>query len=166
MPLSSRQITDLRAAIFATPAAAALLNARDTAGLLTWCNAATATRRWMSAAPVLEIEEAPVYTDYATFTQGARDSWALFLRNPRDFGRNKVRQWVTSIWGNATTGSNAEAIFLAGSVIATNAQVALGGTSRNTGTVVALASAYEELIDSGEVERVAFRNNGQLWTAG
>jgi hypothetical protein len=165
MPLSSRQITDLRAAIFATPAAAALLNARDTAGLLTWCNANTTTRRWLSAAPVLEIEEAPVYTAYGSMEQGLRDSWALFLRNPRDFGRNKVRQWVTAIWGNATSGSNAEAIFLAGSMIATNAQVALGGTSRNTGTVTALANAYEEEIAILEVTRLIFRDNGTNWTS-
>jgi hypothetical protein len=165
MPLSSRQITDLRAAIFAAPVAAALLNARDTVGLLAWCNTVTTTRRWLSAAPVLEIEEAPVYTGYGQMDQGARDSWTLFLRNPRDFGRNKVRQWITAIWGSATAGSNAEAIFLAGSVFATNAQVALGGTSRNTGTVTALANAYEGLIDSGEVERLVFRSNGQLWTA-
>jgi hypothetical protein len=165
MPLSSRQITDLRAAIFAAPVAAALLSARDTAGLLTWCNTATTTRRWLSAAPVLEIEEAPLYTNYATFTQGARDSWALFLKNPRDFGRNAVRRWVTSIWGDATAGSNAEAILLAGSVIATNAQVALGGTSRNTGTVTALANAYDEDLTILEVSLLIFRHNGTTWTA-
>ena len=165
MALTNAQLVALRAAIFATPAAAALLNARDTVGLLSWCNTVTTTRRWLSAAPVLEIEEAPVYTGYGQMDQGARDSWSLFLHNPRDFGRNRVRQWVTSIWGNATAGSNAEAIFLAGSVFATNAQGALGGTSRNTGTVTALANAYDELIDSGEVERLVFRNNGQLWTA-
>jgi hypothetical protein len=165
MALTPRQLTDLRAAIFATPAAAALLNARDTVGLLAWCNTVTTTRRWLSAAPVLEIEEAPVYTGYGQMDQGARDSWSLFLHNPRDFGRNRVRQWVTSIWGNATAGSNAEAIFLAGSVFATNAQGALGGTSRNTGTVTALANAYEEDITILEATRLIFRDNGTNWTA-
>jgi hypothetical protein len=165
MALTNAQLVALRAAIFANPTAAALLQAGDTTGVLAWCNLPTSTRRWLSAAPVLEIEEAPGYTTYGSMTQGARDSWALFLRNPRDFGRNRVRAWVTSIWGAVDANTNAEAILLAGSAVATNAQVALGGTSRNTGTVTALANAYEELIDSGEAERLVFRPNGQIWTA-
>lgn len=155
MALKPAQITALRAAIFANPT-----------GLLAWCNTDTSTRRWLSAAPVLDVEEAPVYTGYAALTQGARDSWALFLKSPRDFGKNKVRAWVTSVWGAATTGTNAEAILLAGSAIATNAQVALGGTSRTTDAVAALANAYEDLIDNGEADRLVFRPNGQIWTAG
>lgn len=166
MALKNAQITALRTAIFANPTAAALLAAGNTTGLLAWCNADTATRRWLSAAPVIDVEEAPTYTGYGALTQGARDSWALFLKSPRDFGKNKVRTWVTSIWGAGTTGTNGEAVLLAGSAIATNAQVALGGNSRTTDAVTALANAYEEPITSLEIEQLVFRNNGQIWTAG
>jgi hypothetical protein len=164
MALTNAQLVALRAAIFANPTAAALLQAGDTTGLLAWCNALTTTRRWLSAAPVLEIEEAPGYTTYGSLTQGARDSWALFLRNPRDFGRNRVRAWVTSIWGAADASSNAEAILLAGTALASNAQVALGGVSRGTGTVTALANAYDEDITILEATRLIFRDNGATWT--
>jgi hypothetical protein len=110
------------------------------------------------------VEEAPNYTTYDTLSQGKRDSWALFLHAPRDFGRNKVRLWVTDVWGNATAGSNAEAVLIAGTVFATNAQVAIGGTSRNTGAVTALDASFEDDVDILDATRLVFRDNGTIWT--
>lgn len=162
--MTNAQRTALRAAIFATPEAAALLAAGDVPGLQAWCNAETSTRRWLPNAPVLAVEEAPNYTTYDSLTQGKRDSWELFLHNPRDFGRARVRSWVVDVWGAATAGSNAEAVLLAGTVPATNAQVAIGGATRTTGTVSALDATFEEEVGITDATRLIFRDNGTIWT--
>lgn len=163
--MTNAQRTALRTAIFATPEAATLLAAGDVPGLRAWCNTATpSTRRWLSDAPVLPVEEAPSYLTYDTLTQGKRDSWLLFLHNPRDFGRAKVRQWVVDIWGNATANSNAEAVLLAGTAPATNAQVAIGGNTRTTGSVTALDATFEDEVDTLDATRLIFRDNGTIWT--
>lgn len=164
MSLTTEQRATLRTAIFATPAAASLLAAGDAPGLQAWCNAETNTRRWLPEAPVLAVEEAPNYTTYDSLTQGKRDSWNLFLHNPRDFGRGRVRAWVVDIWGTATSGSNAELVLLAGTVPATNAQVAIGGVTRTTGSVSALDAAYEQPISILDTTLLIFRDNGTIWT--
>ncbi len=166
MALTTQQLTTLRAAVFATPAAAALLAAGNVIGLKDWCNANSGAKRWLPAADPLSVEEAPSYTSYDSLMQGKRDSWMVFLRNARDFGRNKVRSWVVDIWGNATAGSNAEAILQAGTVNATNAQVALGGQSKTTGTVVAVDTSFEGDVDILDATRLAFKDNGDIWTQG
>jgi hypothetical protein len=67
----------------------------------------------------------------------------LFIGQPsRDFNRNKVRKWITDIWGNATAASNAEAILLAGTEKASRAEVVFGGATKTTGTVAALDRAW------------------------
>jgi len=162
--LSNAQLNTLRASIFATPAAAALLAAGDVPGLRTWCNTATVTRRWLPEAGALAVEEAPSYTTYDSLAQGKRDSWVLFLRSPRDFGRNKVRLWAVDVWGAATAGSNSEAVLLAGSSLATNAQVAIGGVSKTTGTVTALDATYEKDLSVLEATLLIYRDNGTIWT--
>lgn len=162
--LTNGQRNTLRAAIFATPPAAALLAAGDVPGLQAWCNTATATKRWLPTADMLTIEEAPSYTTYDSLVQGKRDSWVLFLKSPRDFGKAKIRSWVTDVWGNAIGGSNAEAVLNAGTVAATNAQVAIGGTSRTTGTVTALDATYEEDVSILDATKLIYRDNGTIWT--
>jgi len=112
----------------------------DVTSLYFWLNSqrSPVTLAWFTVAPEKAVEEAPSYTAYDTLVTGKRDSWVLFLRSPRDFTKAKVRNWVVDVWGNATSGSNAEAILQAGTFNATNAQVAIGGTARSTGTVSAL----------------------------
>ena len=165
MALTTQQLTTLRAAVFATPAAAALLSAGNVVGLMDWCNANSGQKRWLPAADPLSVEEAPSYTSYDSLMQGKRDSWMVFLRNARDFGRNKVRSWVTDIWGNATAGSNAEAILQAGTVNATNAQVALGGQSKTTGTVAAVDTSFEGDVEERDALMLIYRLDGTMWTA-
>lgn len=161
--LTNGQITALRAAVLATPAALAFLTAKDVAGLQAWCNTATATRGWLVSASSSTSEEAPSYTAYDTLAQGKRDSWVVFLRADRDFSKAKIRNWVVDIWGPAIVSSNAETVLLAGSELATNAQVALGGTSRTTGTVTALDRAYTGQVDEMETKRLIFKDDGTTW---
>jgi hypothetical protein len=109
-----------------------------------WLNGARTptTLAWYTAAPQAAVRQAPTYTTYDSLTQGKRDSWVLFLADPQDMTKAKVRNWVADVWGSATASSNAEAVLLAGTFSATNAQNALGGTSRTTGTVTALDLTY------------------------
>ena len=166
MALTNNQITTLRAAVFANPTAAAALAAGDVIGVQNWCNANSGSKRWLPAADPLSVEEAPSYTSYDSLTQGKRDSWVLLLRNARDFGRNKVRNWVTDIWGNATAASNSEAILQAATANATNAQIALGGSAKTTGTVSATDTSFEGEVDITDATRLVYKDNGDIWTQG
>lgn len=126
----------------------------DVTSLYFWLNGqkTPAAPAWYTQAPQLAIEESPTYTTYDSIVTGKRDSWVLFLKSSRDFTKNKVRNWVTDIWGNATAGSNSDAILLAGTFNATNAQVAIGGTSRSTGTVSALDLTFPYQANSSVAE--------------
>jgi hypothetical protein len=145
MSLSPAQITTLRTFV-ANSADSAIVDARTrgaTVDLMNLLNADAAgpVKAWRTAVPVAESDEAPSYTTYDTMG-GKQGSWERFLAFPRNFGRNKVRSWITDIWGNATAGSNAEAILLAGVENASVAENAVGGSTKTTGTVTALDRAF------------------------
>lgn len=129
----------------------------DSVSVLQWLNGARAptTLAWHTAAPLAAIEEAPTYTAYDNLLAGKRDSWVLFLRNPRDFTKARTRNWVVDVWGAATAASNSEAVLLAGTFPASNAQHALGGTARATGTVSALDLTYPFTISQDDANYVA-----------
>lgn len=154
MSLTQTQFNTLKAAIIANPTAGPLRTAGDVYSLQLWCNAASAQLAWNRAVSPQISDEAATYTTYDTLAQGKRDSWAIFLMFIRDYGKVKIRNWITDIWGNATAGSIAEAILQAGTKAATNAQVAIGGTAKTTGTVTALKLNYEEDITIDEVSRL------------
>jgi hypothetical protein len=162
--LTSGQLTTVRAAACADATAKTYINSPNVPQLQSWANTATATRGWLTAAATSAIEEAPSYTTYDTLAQGKRDSWVVLLRNPRDFTKQKIRNWVTDVWGNATAASNAETVLLAGSELATNAQVAVGGTSRTTGTVTALDRGYTGQVGTTDATRLIFADNGTQFT--
>lgn len=154
MALTNAQRNALLAAIKADQAAGPIRAAGNVTGLLAWLNAAKspAVLAWVTAVQPITSEEAPSYTTYDSLAQGKRDSWLLFLRSTRDFSRNKVRAWITDVWGNAAAGSNAESVLLAGTENATNAQSIIGGTSKTTGTVTALDRSYTEQVSFAECE--------------
>jgi hypothetical protein len=113
--------------------------AGDTISVLAWLNAdrTPAVLAWRTAVTPQEADEAANYTTFDSLTAGKRDSWRLFLGYSRDYSRNRVRTWVTDVWGAATAASVAEAVLQAGTANAKNVQVAVGGTVRTTGTVSA-----------------------------
>lgn len=162
--LSEPQLSTLRAAVFAAPLAAAMLTAGNVLALQSWCNGDSGNRRWLPAADILAVEEAPSYTAFDSLLAGKRDSWSRFLNNPRDFGRPKVRNWAADVWGAITAGSNSEAVLLAGTTLATRAQVALGGGIETAGTVSAHDTIYEDDIDITDATKLIFRDNGTIWT--
>ncbi len=152
--LTNNQRNTLLTAVKADPTAGPLRAVGNVTGLQAWLNTAAspAALAWVEEVPILNADEAPSYATYDTLAQGKRDSWVRFLAFPRNFSRNKVRGWIVDVWGNATSGSNAEAVLQAGTENATNAQVMLGGTTRATGTVSALDRNYAEPVDTADVE--------------
>jgi hypothetical protein len=101
-------------------------------------DAAPAVSAWRTAVTPQEADAAPSYSAFDAIVAGKRESWGFFLRYSRDFSKNKIRAWITDVWGTATAGSNAEAVLQAGAENASVAENAIGGTSRTTGTVSAL----------------------------
>ena len=118
-------------------------------------DAAPAQLAWRTAVPAGDSDDAPDMSTFDALTAGKRDSWALFLgQSTRDFTRNKARKWVTDVWGNATAASNAEAILLAGTENAKRVEAVLGGATRTTGTVSALARNYVGSMDLAHVAEI------------
>lgn len=151
MPLNNAQRATLLAAVKANGTAAALRTAGDSFSLLAWCNGASAALAWRTGVQPQEADEAATYTVYDSLLAGKRDSWALFLKYPRNFTRAKIRNWVTDVWGAAIAASSSESILQAGTEFATNAQNALGGTSKTTGTVTALDRTHIDQVTDAEV---------------
>lgn len=152
--LTPQQLAAVCTAVKADPAANAARVAGDTVALRGWLDGAKTptTLVWRADVTPQESDEAATYTSYDTLATGKRDSWALFLRYNRDFGRNKVRNWVVDVWGNASSNSVAEAVLQAGTKPGTNLQVTLGGTSRTTGTVTALDAAWKGSMPSAALD--------------
>lgn len=150
--LSNAQRANLLTAIRAAPAIDAPRVAGDTISLCAALNAPAAgpVLAWNNSTPAQTSDEAANYTSYDSLAAGKRDSWAVFLRNSRDFSKAKIRNWVVDVWGSAVASSVSEAILLAGTVSATWAQNALGGTVRTTGTVSALDRGYIAQTDSDD----------------
>lgn len=151
MPLNNAQRTTLLAAVKANGGAAALRTAGDSFSLLAWCNGASAALAWRANVQPQEADEAATYTGYDSIVAGKRDSWAIFLLFPRNFSKNKIRSWIVDVWGAATASSIAEGILQAGTGFATNAQAAVGGTSKTTGTVTALDRILIDQVTDADV---------------
>lgn len=151
MSITNPQRTALLAAIKANPTAAAYRTAGDGYSLLAWCNAPSAVLAWRVGVPPQESDEAATYTVYDSLLAGKRDSWALFLKYPRNFTRSKVRAWVTDVWGAAIAASSSESILQAATEFATNAQNAMGGTSKTTGTVTATDRTFYDQVTDADV---------------
>ena len=130
-----------------------LLAARADEMLMNYINdkATPAVKAWKTNVPTNDSDDAPDYSTYDALQAGKRDSWNLFLRAPRDFTRNKVRKWITDVWGNATAASNAEAILNAGVENARRVEVLIGGSNASTGTVTAMKRDFEGPIGLQEL---------------
>ena len=152
--MTPAQLATLKAAIIADPTAGPIRAAGDTASLGAWCNGASSTLAWRTSVPAQDSDEAATYTTYDSLVQGKRDSWAIFLMFSRNFTKAKIRNWIVDVWGAATASSIAEAILQSGTEFATNAQVALGGTTRTTGTVSALSRTWAEQVSVEELSKL------------
>lgn len=147
--MNQTQLTTLKAALLAETdpsiVAARATATRDDRVIVAFYNAAAspAVAAWSVAAPIDSIDDAPDYSAFDTIVAGKRDSWGFFLARPRNFARNKIRKWVTDVWG---TGANARAILTAGTESAKRIEVVIGGTNKTTDTITALDRDYIGLV--------------------
>lgn len=157
--LTTAQLQTLKAAILAETNAefAALRSSGATGAMAEWLNVekTPATKAWRTNVDPRDSDEATPWANFDTITVAAkRDSYLhAFMRYPRDYSKGAVRKWITDIWGNATTGSNAETILLvAGLRNITRAEAALGGTATaTTNAVTALKLSWEGLLSNEDV---------------
>jgi hypothetical protein len=146
-------VTALRASADANIISMIAPATRNDNALMEYLNAKAnpAVKAWRTSLPTNDADDAPDYSTYDALQAGKRDSWNLFLRAPRDLTRNKVRKWITDVWGSSTNGSNAEAILLAGTENATRAEVMLGGSDASTGSVTALKRDWSGSVSLQEL---------------
>ena len=153
--MTPAQLATLKAAILADPALSPLSSGptTDYNGLVTLLNAAASptTKAWRTSVPPVDADDAPDYSTFDSIPAGKRDSWGFFLAFTRDYNRNKTRKWVIDVWGNATAGSNAEAVLTTGLENATRAQVIIGGTQKTTGTVSGLDRYFTGVVTADMV---------------
>lgn len=120
--------------------------------------AAGPVKAWNMAVGAQTLDEATPWTGFDTLdgtaAGGKKLSWLQIFNFPRDFSKNIVRNWVTDIWGAATTGSNAEKILNACTVNATVAQNAIGGTTKATGTVSAIDRYFAGVVSQSDAQRI------------
>jgi len=156
--LTNGQITTLKTWVVASvdPVVVDLRTRGATFELAQFFNekALPAVSGWREIVAEADADEAPDYSTFDTLAAGKRDSWGFFLARPRNFSKNKVRKWITDVWGNATAGSNSEVILQAGVENITVAQNIIGGTVRTTGTVSALARNYVGLVTQDECAKI------------
>ena len=160
--LTQAQRTTLAAAMRAStnPDVINWVATRQDNAIVAWLNsdASPTVKAWITSQSVDVSDEAPNYSLFDSLLAGKRDSWVLFLRANRDFSKAKVRTWVTDVWGNATAGSNAEAVLLAATRNANNLEVIFGGVDRTTGTVTAQKLTLEGQATSEDVGRALNEN--------
>lgn len=152
MSLNTTQLTTLKTAIQTEPAVATDLANGNYQNIANYFNASAGSLAWRKNVSPQEADEAPNYSTFDSILAGKRESWGFFLAFTRDFSRNKVRNWITDVWGNATAGSNAESILQAGTENATRAEVLFGGNNKTTGTVTALDRSWSGQITANDID--------------
>lgn len=152
--MTPTQLATLKTFIIADPTAGPMRTAGDTFALNLWCNGPSATLAWSETVAPQVSDEAATYTTFDSILAGKRDSWKIFLAFNRNFSKVKIRNWIVDVWGAVIASSISEAILQAGTEFATRAESALGGTSRTTGTVVALARNWIGVVTQEELAKL------------
>lgn len=162
------QLTALRAAIFATPAANALLAAGDATGLRTYLNTASTFVVWRTAVTQDEIMQNGfdwVRVDNLTIGKARIWEW-LFENEIRSINPSKlnVRSGIDETWrGTAADLAVRAAVYVHCKRAATNAERMLGsgtGTDATPGLMT-----WEGEISDLESAQLIFKDDGTIWTA-
>lgn len=153
--LTNAQKQTLRTNLFANTDPEVILyvsgdQAGNIVGINGWYKKASTTLAWGIDVQPMAALEAPDYSLFDSIVAGKRDSWRIFITVSHDFSKNKVRKWITDVWGSATAGSNAEAILQAGTEFATREQAVFGGNSASTGTVTAIKRTFDSAVGFDE----------------
>ena len=154
--LSTAQKATLRAAILATPALSALTNDYQALAAALNANANPVVKAWLTSVSPEMMDDAPDYTTFDAISAGKRDSWAFLIARPRDFTRNKTRQWIADVWGTVSANSNSEKILLAGTENISVAEQIFGGSSKSTGTVTGIDRVWTGDIGVNEINNILY----------
>lgn len=153
--MTPAQLQTLKAAIAAETDVnfVALRNSGATGAMADFYNVAAtpAQKAWRTSVPPEVADAAPSYIAFDSIVAGKRDSWGFFLKYPRDFTVNKIRNWVTDVWGVATASSNAELILQAGQRDATRGELLFASRTKTTGTVSGLDLSFVGSVTNNDI---------------
>ncbi len=133
--LSDAQIATLKTAIIADPIAGPMRAAGDSYSLLAWCNGPSATLAWRANVRGAEVYHVHKPVEYIARSVAERNAFDLMAGSDRihDFTVAAKRNGVADIFSGSTNSSSRTAIFNVAQEYATNAQLALGGTTVSVG---------------------------------
>lgn len=165
--LTDPQLVAVRAAVFATPEAAALLAAGSSAGLRDYLNTASATICWRTAVSQDEIMQNGFdWTRVDNLSVGKGRVWEwLFANEERAINPSKanVRAGIDQVWqGTAADLAVRAAIYVHCKRAATNAERMLA-TGTGTNAAPALFTFQGEISDY-DSSRLIWKDNGDIWT--
>ncbi len=165
--LTDTQLVTLRAAVFATPEAAALLAAGNSAGLRDYLNTASAAICWRTAVSQDEIMQNGFdWTRVDNLSVGKGRVWEwLFVNESRAINPSKanVRAGIAQVWqGTAADLAVRAAVYVHCKRAATNAERMLA-TGTGTDAVPAQFSFQGEISDY-DSSRLIWKDNGDIWT--
>ena len=160
MSLTAPQFATLKSAIIADPTAGPLRTAGDSASLLAWCNAASATTAWRNVVPAADIFDALTIATFDNLSAGKRDAFKMVLdRGAIDAGKLSIRNGFVDIF--TVTGTYTDSAQLGKMVnnalveFATKAQGIIGGTTpAAVAGVSALKRNYADLVSQDEANRL------------
>lgn len=155
--LTTAQETTLAAALKAETDQSVIdaLRARNDMALADWCNAASTTDAWNQSMTGMLLFEASDITKFDGLPAGKREAWRMMLDfAPVDMTRQKNRKAVQDVWGS----TDSVAVLQSCTRKATRAEAYLGGTSRTTNTVTALALAWTGTLSHSDVSYALNRN--------
>lgn len=153
--MTPAQLATLKTAIIADPTAGPMRAAGDAYSLLAWCNGPSATLAWRTSVSGTEVYDAHKPTEYIARSAAERSAFDLMCDGIRahDFTIAAKRNGVADIFSGPTNSSSRTAIFTVAQEYATNAQLALGGSTVSvggTGNMSETVSAYKRNF-SGQV---------------
>lgn len=161
--MTPSQLATLKTAVIADPVAGPLRAAGDAFSLLAWCNGPSGTLAWRTAVSGSEIYDAHKPVEYIARSAAERsafDQMAIPERS-HDFNVAAKRNGVADIFSGATNSTSRTAIFSVAQEPATNAQLALGGSTVSVGgnanmseTVSAFKRTWSGQVTADEASRL------------
>lgn len=158
--LNTQQLTNLKTAIIADPIAGPFRTAGDSFSLLEWCNGPSATLAWNTTVTASSLFDSLTISSFDNLSAGKREAFRLMLdRGIIDASKASIRTGFSDIFavtgGYTDSGQLAKMVNGALTVLATNAQKALGGTTPAAlGGVTALKRNWSELVTQDEVNKL------------
>lgn len=161
--MTPQQLATLKAALIADPVAGPIRASGDTYSLLAWCNGPSSTSAWRINVTGAEVYDAHKPVEYIARSAAERQAFDMMCFGDRvhDFTVAAKRNGVADIFSGATNNTSRTAIFAVAQEMATNAQLALGGTTVSVGgtanmseTVLAFKRTWAGQVTQDDANRL------------